>query len=307
MLTAVGREPWTIAGTVRRWAAETPEEPMLTGQGSDGKPATRTWREMDERTNRLANALAAEGVGAGDRIAFLDKNGLAYYEVLFGGAKLNAVDVAVNWRLAAPEMAQVINDAEARVLIVGPDFVEHAAAFADDIPTVRRVVAIESDLEDWIAGHPAVDPGIEAGGDDVACQLYTSGTTGLPKGVMLTNDNLGVMMPGFAAEMGIDRQSVNLAAMPLFHIGGSGWSLVGISAGCHTVLTREVDPALILATIEDLRVTHAFLVPAVLQFMLAVPGVDERDLTALRMMAYGASPISEDVLRRCLQTFGSRT
>ena len=301
---------WTVVGTLRGWAAEQPDAPMLTGADSAGGISTRSWRETDERSSRVGRALAAEGVGAGDRVAFLDKNGLAYYDVLFGGAKLNAVNVSVNWRLAPPEMAQVVNDAGAKVLVVGREFLGHLAAFEDQLTTVRRIVVVEGGhekhpgLEAWMGAHEATDPGAQPAESDVAVQLYTSGTTGLPKGVMLTNANLGTLLDEAAAELRLDRSSVSMAAMPLFHIGGSGWALIGITMGAHTVLVREVDPVLVLDTIEERGITHAFLVPAALQFMLMVPGIDERDFSRLRAIAYGASPISEDVLRRCIDTFG---
>src|SRR5580704_13814131 len=101
---------------MRSGAAEHPDRPMLTGSGPDGTIRTLTWAEEDARSSRVAQALAAAGVSQGDRVAFLDKNGLAYFDVLFGAAKINAVTVAVNWRLAAPEMAQIISDAGAVVL-----------------------------------------------------------------------------------------------------------------------------------------------------------------------------------------------
>ena len=110
----------TIVDIVRRWSRQTPSAPVFIYQGD-----TITWAEHDERTSRVANGLAAEGVGSQDRVAFLDKNGPAYFEVLFGGAKLNAVNVAVNWRLAPPEMVYIINDAKAKVLFVGPEFGPH--------------------------------------------------------------------------------------------------------------------------------------------------------------------------------------
>jgi long-chain acyl-CoA synthetase len=301
---------WSVVGLVRSGAAAHPDAPMLTGAGPHGTVVTRTWAEEDERSSKVANALAAAGIGPGDRIAFLDKNGLAYFDVLFGAAKLNAVTVAVNWRLAAPEMAQIIGDAGASVLFVSRDFVGALGEVEGDIPSVRQVIVVDGDaapypsLEAWIDGVSGADPAIEPDGADVALQLYTSGTTGLPKGAMLTNDNFASIVPEFTGELGMDGTSVNMAAMPLFHIGGSGWAILGLANGAHTVVVREVDPALVLDAIVGDRITHAFLVPAVLQFMLALPGIDHADLSSLQLIAYGASPIADEVLRRCLATFG---
>jgi long-chain acyl-CoA synthetase len=133
-------------------------------------------------------------------------------------------------------------------------------------------------------------------------QLYTSGTTGLPKGVMLTNDKCSMLME-VANHWGVDETSVSLVAMPLFHIGGSGWANVALARGGTDVLVPMIDPAVLLDTIENARITNAFLVPAVLQMMCAVPGADDRDYSSLRSIAYGASPITSAALTRALEVF----
>jgi long-chain acyl-CoA synthetase len=268
-----------------------------------------TYGELDERTSRVANALLAEGIDPQDRVAFLDKNGPEYFDVLIGGAKVNAVDVAVNWRLAAPEVAYIVNDAQAKVLIVGEEFVPVLDVIEGDLTTVKKIVIVGShprheSFDDWTARHDATDPGLQAGPDDVALQFYSSGTTGLPKGVMLTNTNLFTAMDGLSRRLLFTPDSVNLVAMPLFHIGGGGWACVGLTAGCEDVIVREVDPAALGKIIEERKVTHAFLVPAVLQFMCMLPDITSTDFSALEMIAYGASPISGQVLEDSLRVFG---
>jgi long-chain acyl-CoA synthetase len=155
-----------------------------------------------------------------------------------------------------------------------------------------------------VAAAPALDPGHEAAPADVVMQLYTSGTTGLPKGVLLTGHNLLSLQPMGEAILGLGPGSVNLVAMPLFHISGSGYALSGFWAGCHTVLVRDVDPDAMLKLICAHQVTHFFVVPAVLRMMLDVPGVRALDLSTLQTIAYGAAPISTSVLTRALATFG---
>ena len=293
----------TIAGLARVHGRERPDKPALTA-------GDRTWTygDLDARSSQVAQALAAEGVGPEDRIAFLDKNSPEYFELLLGGAKLNAVNVAVNWRLAPPEVSYIVNDAGAKVFVVGEEFVPILDAIVGDLTTVKKVVVVGShashqSYDDWVSAQPAEDPGIESTLDDVGFQLYTSGTTGVPKGVMLTNRNLFSLLPSVAPEWGFSEDSVNLVAMPLFHIGGSGYAAVGLFMGCHSILMREVDPAAMLRLVVEKRVTNFFAVPAVLQFMLMMPGVDDMDFSALQYIVYGASPISVEVLSKAIATF----
>src|SRR5262249_42867375 len=144
--------------------------------------------------------------------------------------------------------------------------------------------------EEWVAPHAPTDPSVSVAPDDIAMQLYTSGTTGLPKGAMLTNANLGTLIPSVSRPWGVDGSSVSLVCMPLFHIGGSGWALVGMYHGVHTILYREFVPQEILDGLERHRVTNTIFVPAMLQFLSAVPGADDRDYSMLRSIVYGASP-----------------
>jgi long-chain acyl-CoA synthetase len=294
---------WRLGEIVRKHARERGDRPMLTLDDH-----TVTWAEMDDRSSRVAQALLAAGVRPQDRIAFLDKNGLEYFDVLFGGAKLNAVNVAVNWRLAPREMRDIVHDAEARVLVVGGEFVPHLDAFERELATVAKIVVIgdhprHESYASWVGCQPAADPGFTAAGDDVAMQLYTSGTTGVPKGVMLAHRNLGHLVPWVSPAWGFDRTSVNLVCMPLFHIGGSGWALVGMWNGCHSVLFRDFAPAEILAAIPRFGITNALFVPAMLQFLTQVPGAADHDFSTLRSIVYGASPITDEVLVRAMATF----
>ena len=294
----------TLAGISRHWAAKRPDRIALTA-------GDRSWTygEIDTEARRVAQGLIQLGVGPADRIAYLDRNTPEYFMHLFGGAKVNAVSVAVNWRLAPPEMSYIIDNAEAKMLFVGEEFLGHLAQMT--LPTVAKVVVMgdpgnsgHQPYDDWVAQFDALEPDVEILGSDTCYQLYTSGTTGLPKGVELTNDNFMATMNTGRDAWKFDSTAVNLVAMPLFHIAGSGWALVGMASGAHTVMTKEVDPMEIIELIPRFGITHALLVPAVLQFVLAVPGASDADLSSMRTVVYGASPISEAVLVGSIALFG---
>lgn len=282
-----------------------------------------TYAELRGESARVAQAMLAEGVSAQERIAFLDRNVPEYFTLFFGAGMINAVTLAVNWRLAAPEMEYILNHAQARVLFIGEEFLGHLAQM--NLESVRRVVVIAEDVEkagtaekvgaqgeageyaryeDWIAEHEALDPQLGCTPEDVCFQLYTSGTTGLPKGVELTHRNMMAAMDVGARNWSIDRDSVSLIAMPLFHIAGSGWAIAGFCQGAEVVLVYEMDPAEVLRLIEERGVTNALFVPAVLQILSSFPGAEKTDFSKLRSIVYGASPISEEVLVRSMQVFG---
>jgi len=294
---------WTLADIIRIHAKERGDRPIITYG-----PRTITYAEMHARSSQVAQALLEEGIAPQDHVAFLDKNGPEYFEVLFGGGMVNAVNVAVNWRLAPREMQYIISDADAKILFVGPDFFPHLEEIEHALTTARKIVAIgehprHESYEGWMGRRAARDPLTPSAPGDVAMQIYTSGTTGLPKGAMLTNENLGSLVPSVSPQWAFDPTSVNIVAMPLFHIGGSGWALVGMWNGGHSILFREFNPPEVLAAIPRYGITNALFVPAMLQFLSAMPGAAEGDYSTLRSIVYGASPITNDVLVRSMNVF----
>jgi long-chain acyl-CoA synthetase len=298
----------TTGGLIRTHGTERADVPALLWADEQ-----LTYGELHHRSSQVAQALAAEGVGPQDRVCILDKNAEEYFELQYGAAKLNAVLTPVNWRLAPPEVAYIVNDAGAKVFAVGTEFLPVLDAVRDQLTTVTKVVVIgeatdaDEAFSTWRDRFPAVDPEAPQAADDVAYQLYSSGTTGLPKGVQLTNRNLFSAMPMYEALMETSAPgAVNLVAMPLFHIGGGGWAMAGMYCGMPGVLVRDVDPTRIAELIETHRITHGFLVPAVLQFMLMIPEARGWDFSSLRYMLYGASPISTQVLADSVRTFGCK-
>lgn len=297
-------ESFSLASIVREHAAATPDAPALSFEGT-----TMSFAELDSRSSRVASALLGEGVRPCDRVAVLSKNGPEFFEIVFGCAKIGAIVAGLNWRLAPPEISAIVADATPALIFVGES--ERGLLDLDDATRsgVRRVFGLGSEYNEWSAAGSASDPGHGGSGhrsqpDDVALLLYTSGTTGVPKGVMLTNLGLSCTARLASEVWAMSSASVSLVAMPLFHIGGIGYGLATMSQGGHTVLMREVVPSTIIDSIAKYRVTHSFFVPAVIQMLLSTPGVDEADLSSLELLLYGASPIGDALLRRALAVFG---
>lgn len=306
-------ERYTIAGRLRAGAESQPDAPMLT----EGE-RTLSWAGTHARAATVAQALLADGVQPGDRVAFLDRNGIAHFETLYGSALAGAVHVAVNWRLAPAEVAAVLADARPRVLVVASECLDLCTGALAGGGGIERVVVLDGaampgtaslpagavGYEDWLADRSARDPGHVPAPAEPVLQLYTSGTTGLPKGVMLSNANLAMAAEKAGQDFALGPDTVSMVAMPLFHIGGIGWAQLGMSRGGRSVILRDVDPKLLLDLVARHGVTDTFVVPAVLMLLLATPGIEEADLSSLRTIYYGASPIAEDVLVRCLERFG---
>ncbi|MBD2891452.1 Long-chain-fatty-acid--CoA ligase FadD13 [Actinomadura sp. RB99] len=266
-----------------------------------------TYREFDRRADRAAAALAAAGVAHGDRVAILDKNSLEYVEQLFGAARIGAVQVPVNYRLAADEVAYIVNNAQAKVFIVGPEFLPVLDAIAGKLEHTTHTVVIGGeghahlDYAAWMDAADADPPAYEGATSDVFVQLYSSGTTGLPKGVMLTHDNFLAALEVTNDAWDVDDATVLMVAMPMYHVAGNVLTISVVYNGITGVISREPDPTEIARAIERNRVTHIFLVPVLLQFMPLIPEVTACDLSSLELMLYGASPISEDVLRGAMR------
>ena len=291
----------SLAEIPRLQAVDRPDKPALICHDR-----TLTYRDLDAESSQVANALLTAGVGPQSRVGFIGKNIAEYFTLVFGAAKINAVAVAVNWRLVAAEMAYILDHAEVEVVVVEDEFRDHLDTM--DLPRRPRVVLVGADTAaegqvpypDWIEDQPATDPAYPSGEDDTGLQLYTSGTTGLPKGAELSNRNIFSIIGPVSEMIGLHSGSVMLHVLPLFHIGGSGVANVGLFMGCTNVVHRDVDPARILADIPGHRVNAAFMVPALLQFLPMMPGASNADFSSLESIVYGASPITEEVLTASL-------
>jgi len=272
-----------------------------------------TYRQFDALTNRVAQGLLAQGLSPGSRVGFLDKNSDLFYQLVFGAAKAGCVTVGINWRLAPPEVAYILNDSRAEVLFVGPDFFGLVAQIKDQLTSVKCIIAMQpghpqwQDFSQWRDVHSATDPAIAVAPDDVAIQMYTSGTTGHPKGVQLQHRcffDLQRLAPNTDMQWNewTDRD-VSLVAMPSFHIGGVGWGVWGLRAGATNVVVSEFDPGATLELIETRGISKVFLVPSAIRMVVQHPRAQHTDFTNIKYIMYGASPIPLDLLRQAMAVF----
>lgn len=265
-----------------------------------------TWQQLSDRVHSNAAAQSALGLTASGRVAFLDKNHPDCIETTLACALVGTVNAVVNFRLAPSELVYVLNDSQAELVFVGAEFVETFELIKPELLHLRKTVVVGGDAdeyEDWLQNAPEVAMTHAVSPDDCFLQLYTSGTTGYPKGAMLTHRSLGAHSNAASVAFGFERDSVNMVAMPLFHVGGTSWALAAMSQGAETIVVREVVPDVVLEQIARQSVTHAFFVPAVIRFFLQIPGVAERDLGSLRCLGYGGSPMPEALLRTAMKTF----
>jgi acyl-CoA synthetase (AMP-forming)/AMP-acid ligase II len=286
-----------MTDAVAHWAAVQPDAEALTY-----REVRWTWGQWHDRIRRVAGGLAARGVGGGGRVAFLDKNNPACLEVSLGAGLLGAASAVVNWRLAAGEMDYVINDSGASVLFAGAELLPAVDAIRDKIPRVTDVITVggpDDDYERFLAAARPAGRGREVTGEDLWLVMYSSGTTGRPKGVMLSHRNLVEHTRNAVPVAPLGPGDRNLVAMPLFHVGGTSYALFGIYAGSASTFTREPDPASLLAAFAA-GATHAFLVPAVIGALLAAGNQAITALSGLKYLLYGAAPMPLPMLRQAL-------
>ena len=295
--------PADFTAILARWEAERPDAVAITFGGTH-----RTWAELAHRVRRAAAALRAAGLAPGDRIAVLDLNHPSCLELTLACAQIGTANAVVNFRLAPPEIVYVINDAKARLLFVGPEFAGAVEKLREQLPSRRAASsASAAPTTSTRRGWPRTSPmpaSIRAAPDDCFVQLYTSGTTGFPKGAMLTHRGMLAHSRNVAAEPGLRPGRARPgrdAAVPCrrhelcadgdqpgrAHLHDAH---AGPGRGAGRCSRRE-------------RITHTFFVPALLAVMNQVPGAAERDYSALKALSYGASPMPLPVMRASLKLF----
>jgi acyl-CoA synthetase (AMP-forming)/AMP-acid ligase II len=267
---------------------------------------TVSFSEFDGLANRAAHFLLDVGAEPDRLIGFMGKNSLDFYLALFGCARTRAGLVVLNWRLAPPELAEQIADSEAKIAIVVREqepLWSAAVALMDSPP--RAIWIDETDtLESMITDQPVVRPEVFVSEDDTAFQLYTSGTTGRPKGVMLAHRGTNMMRLSehFEPAYHWERDDSFINALPNFHLLHLGITLQCLYNGVSITIVKQFDPALVLKTLTALHSTLLTLTPTMLQMLLDHPDAERADFSSLRLTLYAGSPISLGLIKRAIAT-----
>lgn len=273
----------------------------------------RSYAETNARADRLASAFETAGIAKGDRVAILQHNGPELLETMFAAFKIGAVAVPINARLHPKEYAYIISDSGAKAVVFTEEFATGLAAVRAETPDAKIHVCIGENppwaqaFESFLAQGETTHADVACDGDDLAWLFYTSGTTGKPKGAMITHRNLQFMTDHYPREVyRLREDDVIMHAGPMTH--GSGLWMLPIVAGAGTHLiptSRSFDPEHIFKLIEKERVTKiAFVAPTMITMLLNSPAVDRYDLSSLRFIGYGGSPMYVEDLKRAIRRFG---
>jgi fatty-acyl-CoA synthase len=294
-------------GVLEHHARRTPIKPLAVFEGD-----VVTYEGMADWAAALAAGFHERGVGAGDVVALLSYNNIEFLATIFAANSLGAIAMPINWRLAAPEVQFILEHSHARALVCDEALVELANEATNEPSTgLVRVCIAPEHVAGWerfsdLRAESARPARSRVQGDDIHRLMYTSGTTGRPKGVMITHANLAWKNYAHIAEFGFSDADVGLACGPLYHVGALDLvTTTMIAVGATTILHRVFDPQRVVDEIERSRVTTVWTAPAMVRAILDVPGVEQRDLSSVRVLIAGGEKMPAPYIERLRRTFPS--
>jgi long-chain acyl-CoA synthetase len=299
---------YTLGDIPRTAAISYPDRTAVVFEG-----ARWTYREFNDRINRFANALVALGCRKGGRITVMADNCSKYLEAYFAAAKLGMSVTPLNTRLADDEIVFIINDSEATLLVVGDGYEEKVRALTSKLGNVKTWISFDNPLDGFLdydsllKEAPVTEPDLDeydVQEDDLAILMYTGGTTGLTKGVMLSHRNCLLSGTMAALSMNLNRDDATCYVLPIFHV--SWWPILAIMTVCGKVcINRKPNLDMIFKLIQDEKCTHMNLVPTIYGWMVDYPNIEKYDLSSLRILSYAGSPFPTAVLMGCIKKFGN--
>ncbi len=266
-----------------------------------------TYELLQDWINRLANALADMGVGEGDRVAMLQVNCNEHIEAYFAAAKLDAVFVPLNFRARADEITHMLNDSGPKALLVGERYIDMIRECTDQLESVEHFIALEGASVGW----PSYDALIESASaeerypagdeDDLTILMFTAGTTGFPKGVMLTHDSFSSYILSNVTPADPDIEDRNILTVPLYHIAGIQAVMAAIYGGRTLIIQRQFEAKQWMTLVERERANRAMMVPTMLKMLMDHPEFHQHDLSSLEVVTYGAAPMPVEVIKRAIK------
>jgi acyl-CoA synthetase (AMP-forming)/AMP-acid ligase II len=299
---------YTLGDIPRNGAINFPDRIAVVFEG-----ARYTYLEFNGRINRFSNALVKLGFKKGDRVAVMADNCLKYLEAYFAAAKIGMSVTPVNVRLGDNEVTFIVNDCEATVFIAGDGYEDRAVMIKGKKSGIKIWISFDNPVqgfqayEDMLkkASDEEPDPDTyDVDEDDLAILMYTGGTTGIPKGVMLSHRNALVSGIASALQGGVTKDDSTCFVLPIFHV--SWWPiLVMLLVGGKVCINRKPNLDMIFKLIEDEKCTHMNLVPTIYGWMVDYPNVEKYDLSSLKLLTYAGSPFPVEILKRCIRKFGN--
>ena len=268
-----------------------------------------TFSQLNERVNRLANALSHLDVKKGDRIAMLQVNCNQFVEAYFATAKLGAIYVPLNFRARGNEITYMLNTAEANTLLVGERYTGLVDSLRSDLTSMRHYISIENKhdgmqyYEDMIASSPADETIAETDDDDTTILMYTAGTTGFPKGVMLSHNSFAVYVLDNVTPADPELEEKNILTVPLYHVAGIQAMMAAVYGGRTLVMERQFDAKEWMDLVQREKANRAMMVPTMLKQLIDHPDFAKYDLSSLKVITYGAAPMPLEVIKRALDVF----